>query len=368
MKANNLFGTAGKGSVMKKKFLKAAKAALACFTVLAVSVCAVACSSVLDEEVDPVAQEDFRVTAYMVGDRFLNADEIDYSHFDQVTDFIFMGMADFGTDGMITLNADFDTAYNNIKPYLPEDAAFYVNLLGPKSTLETDDWNEQMADQGALHNQAFASGNLEGQIKELLEEYDFDGVYFDYEYPVDQVNWDGFNEFIVSLDEYLGDDYKIGMALSDWDLKQTPEAMAATDFVEVMSYDNWDDDGNHAPYENAEKSLEAVLDAGYERSKIGLGLPFYARPTTQEEYWYDYKTYCDLLDENGLFEDAETGLTFSFNTYDVIKQKTELAVNCGLGGVMIWHYSCDASVDHPESLFNAIEDGIQTAYAQPQAE
>ena len=41
---------------MKKKFLKAAKAALACFTVLAVSVCAVACSSVLDEEVDPVAR------------------------------------------------------------------------------------------------------------------------------------------------------------------------------------------------------------------------------------------------------------------------------------------------------------------------
>lgn len=356
----------GKDTDMKK-LCRAAKAAMAGVCALAIATGAVGCSSPLDENATPVAKEDFRVTAYMVGDRFLNTEDIDYSHFDQVTDFIFMSMADFDVNGHIVLNENFDTAYNNIEPYLPEDAKFYVNLLGPKSTLQTNDWNEQMADQGKLHNQAFSSGNLQGEIKTLLDEYGFDGVYFDYEYPIDQVNWDGFNGFIVSLDEYLGNDYKIGMALSDWDLNQTAEAMAATDFIEIMSYDNWDEDGNHSTYESAEKSIEALLDKGYERPKLSLGLPFYARPTTEDAYWYDYKTYCDSIDENGLYEDTgETGLTFSFNTYDLIKQKTELAVRCGLGGVMVWHYACDAPADHPESLFNAIEDGMNTAYSKIQ--
>lgn len=344
-----------------KKFIKAA-AAVMCVIMIALSVSS--CSSPLDEKVQPVAKEDFRVTAYLVGDRFLDASQIDYSHFSQVTDFILMSVVNFDENGNLIKTDDFDTAYNNIQPYLPEDANFYVNVLGPKSTLETDDWNEKIKDQGRLHNQAFESGKLQPQIKSMLEEYGFDGVYFDYEYPVSRSNWKVFNNFIVSLDNYLGDDYKIGLAMSDWDLKQSDEAMAATDFIEIMSYDNWDKNGNHSTFENAQKSVEALLKKGYDRSKLSLGLPFYARPTTEEEYWYDYKTYCNDIDENGLYkDDADTGLTFSFNTYDVIKQKTEFAVNCGLGGVMVWHYSCDAPADNPKSLFNAIEDGVNTAYS-----
>lgn len=347
-----------------KKIIKAVAAAMC---VVMIAMCATSCSSPLDEKVQPVEKEDFRVTAYLVGDRFLDPTEIDYSHFSQVTDFIFMSVVNFDENGNIIKTENFDTAYNNIKPYLPEEANFYVNILGPKSTLETDDWNEKMEDQGRLHNQAFESGRLQGEIKSLLEQYDFDGVYFDYEYPVSRSNWKVFNNFIVSLDEYLGDDYKIGMALSDWDLKQSDEAMAATDFIEIMSYDNWDKDGNHSTYESAQNSVEALLKKGYDRSKLSLGLPFYARPTTQDEYWYDYKTYCDGIDENGLYTDTDdTGLTFSFNTYDLIKQKTEFAVNSGLGGVMVWHYSCDAPADNPKSLFNAIEDGIDTAYSSVQ--
>ena len=242
-----------------KKMLKMAKAAVAGALTFIIAAGAAACSSPLDEKVTPVAKADFRVTAYMVGDRFLNPADIDDSHFDQVTDFIFMGMADFNTAGEIVLSEDFETAYNNIVPYLPADANFYINLLGPKSTLQTEDWNAQMEEQGKLHTQAFQSGVLEQNIKDLLDTYGFDGVYFDYEYPINQENWDAFNAFIISLDSCLGEDYKIGMAMSDWDLGQSEEAMAATDFIEIMAYDNWDKNGNHAPYENAEKSIEALL-------------------------------------------------------------------------------------------------------------
>ena len=79
---------------------------------------------------------------------------------------------------------------------------------------------------------------------------------------------------------------------------------------------------------------------------------------------YDYKTYWNRIDETGLYSDAATGLTFSFNTYGAIKQKTQLAVSRGLGGVMVWNYAYDAPADNEFALFNAIEDGIRTAYAE----
>ena len=270
---------------MNAKLSRLFKAAAAVCCAGAVMLGACGCTADLTEDAVPVAKEDFRVTSYLVGDTFVDSAAVDYSHFEQITDFIFIGMANFDTSGKITLAQDFETAYDNIKSHLPQGASFYVNIMGPDFTTDSQDWNEQMADKGALHNQAFESGNLEGEIKALLDDYGFDGVFFDYEYPIDQNSWDGYNAFIVKLDEYLGDDYKIGMALSDWNLQQTPEAMAATDLVELMSYDNWDKDGNHAPYENAENSLREAVEAGYDRCKVDLGLPFYARPTTQDAYW-----------------------------------------------------------------------------------
>lgn len=348
---------------MNAKLSRLFKAAAAVCCAGAVMLGACGCTADLTEDAAPVAKEDFRVTSYLVGDTFVDSAAVDYSHFEQITDFIFIGMANFDTSGKITLAQDFETAYDNIKSHLPQGASFYVNIMGPDFTTDSQDWNEQMADKGALHNQAFESGNLEGEIKALLDDYGFDGVFFDYEYPIDQNSWDGYNAFIVKLDEYLGDGYKIGMALSDWNLQQTPEAMAATDLVELMSYDNWDKDGNHAPYENAANSLQEAVEAGYDRSKVDLGLPFYARPTTEDAYWYDYKTYGSKIDENGLYADPETSLTFSFNTYDVIKQKTVLAAQAGFGGVMVWHYAYDSPASDPKSLFNAVTDGINTAYS-----
>lgn len=308
-------------------------------------------------------KEGFRITAYLVGDSFHNQDEIDYSHFDQITDFILIGVANFDRNGNVILTEKFKAAYNNTAPYIPDGKKYYLNIIGPKSTLETDKWNKRMRSQGNLHTQAFKSGKLELNIKGILEKYGFDGVYFDYEYPINRKSWKSFNNFIVSLHSVLGSKYKIGMAMSNGRFGQSKEARAATDFIEIMSYDNWNKSGYHSPYENAALDIKAFIKKGYEPSRLGLGLPFYARPTTQEEYWYDYKTYCDSIDENGLYVDlTDTGLTFSFNTYDVIKQKTELAVSCGLGGVMVWHYTYDATKDNKISLFNAIEDGINTAY------
>ena len=331
-----------------------------CITVSLFSACSKAVEST------PVDPADFRVTAYMVGDRFLDKDSIDYSHFSQVTDFILFGVATFDEEGKITLSDIFSTALENIRSNIKTDGSqrLYLNLLGPGNQSDSSDWYDQMADQAQRHNNAFESGNLENNIKAVLTEYGFDGVFFDYEFPIKNKYWKVYNEFIVSLDNVLGDDFKIGVTLVDWDAKQSKEAIAATDLVELMSYDNWNSDGYHSTLELAKHDVETIVKKGYDKAKIDLGVPFYARPTTHEAYWYEYKSYYTMLDETGLYDDsAETGLTFSFNNYDLIKAKTDYALAEGLGGIMMWHYTCDASADNELSLFNAIEQSIEEAKA-----
>lgn len=319
-----------------------------------------ACSG--KRESTPVNIEDFRITAYVVADDLRNFDSFDTSHFDQITDIILIGCADFGESGNVVLADDFDTVLANLQIAMKADPdkKVYLNLLGPSAqTDDTADWDAQMKDLGERHNNAFQSGKLEDNIKTVLDKYHFDGVFFDYEFTIKSKNWRIYSDFILSLNEKLGDAYEIGMALASWDIKLSDEAKDAVDRIEVMSYDLWDDDGNHATYEIAQEDIEKFEKAGYDKAKLDLGVPFYARPTTKEAYWYLYKDYADIIDENGICHDDETNLTASFNTYDVIAKKTKLAIDSGCGGMMVWHYACDLPKSDDRSLFNAIYNTVQ---------
>ena len=133
-----------------------------------------------------------------------------------------------------------------------------------------------------------------------------------------------------------------------------PGAIVAIDMVELMSYDNWDADGFHSTLALAKNDVREMVRLGYRLRQIDLDLPFYARPTTREAVWYDYAGYWDQIDENGLAADEKNGLIVSFNTPELIYEKTKWATQTGLGGVMIWHYACDVPAENDRTLFNAI--------------
>ncbi len=316
-------------------------------------------------ESTPVKIEDFRVTTYILADVLRNPETLDKTHFEQITDIILFGCANFDEEGNLVLDKDFDTVYENLKTAIQgtREKRVYLNILGPKSQSDLDDWNEQMKDQAERHTIAFESGNLEENIKNVLQKYNFKGVFFDYEFPIKNKFWKSYSEFLLSLNETFKDDYDIGLAVAGWDFKLSDRAKSVVDRVELMSYDLWDDDKNHATYEIAEDDIKKMEKSGIDMSKVDLGMPFYARPTDKGAYWYDYKNYYDKIDENGLYDDAETGLTFSFNTPELINKKTKLAIDKGLGGIMVWHHSCDVPADNDKSLYNAVEDAIQAEKA-----
>jgi|LSQX01.2.fsa_nt_gb GH18 family chitinase len=299
--------------------------------------------------------ENFRLTSYVIARNFSSESGFDSSHFDKLTDVILIDISDFNEAGEVILSDNFDNVVESLKEAMSESQAnLYLNLIGPGSQTDSDVWEDQMNSMAERHNIAFASGVLEENIKVVLEQYEFDGVFFDYEYPLGEDNWKKFDDFLYSLDKTLGDEYKIGAAISPWICASTRKGVKALDMVEVMAYDMWDEDGTHASFEGAKSAIKQMFKYGFSPEQLDLGLPFYARPTTQEAYWYDYASYYDKIDENGLYFDENTGLTFSFNDYETIYNKTEWAIKAGLGGVMVWHYSCDLPATNGYSLFNAM--------------
>ena len=289
--------------------------------------------------------ENFRVVSYLVCFDEASVEAIDPSHFKDLTDVIIFGSyAGMHGDGTVTVRDDLAEVIERLKA-LDESGTLRWHL---NFDIVTE------GDQKMTMRKDFRGKELARNIRAVLEEYGLDGAFFDYEFPQE---WDAkldFSLFLMNLDSVLKDDYLIGAALQPWCARFLPGAIRAIDMVELMCYDNWDDEGFHSTMELAKQDVKNMLKLGYKLNQIDLGLPFYARPTTKEARWYDYRAYWDKIDENGLAEEEGTGLIPSFNTPQLIYEKTQWAIETGLAGVMIWHYHCDVPADNDASLFSAI--------------
>ncbi len=307
--------------------------------------------------------EDFKVTTYLRGDNVYSSADLNYEDFDIVTDLIIFECAAFNNKGEVEYDeAKMERVMSAVRTVIGDrDVHITLNLLGPRGSTDSDVWEDQMEVQSAEHNKAFKSGVLENNIKEVLEKYDFDGVHFDYEYPITDDAWYYFNRFIISLRYVLQDDYSIGVAASTWNIFFTLGAIDAIDTLELMTYDYVDADGKHATYDDTVAQIKQLKNKGVPAEKINIGLPFYSRPTDLSAYWYGYNTCYDKITDDGWYHCDETNKDFWFNTPEVIAQKTQYAIDNGYGGVMIWHYSCDLPSTHKDSLLGAIGKQIKSS-------
>lgn len=308
--------------------------------------------------------EDFKVTTYLRGDNVYSAADLNSEDFDIVTDLIIFECATFNSKGEVEYDeAKMERVMSAVRSVIgSRDIHVTLNLLGPHGITDSTVWDDQMKAQSEEHNKAFKSGVLEENIKEVLDKYDFDGVHFDYEYPITDDAWYYFNSFLVSLRNSLGDDYTIGVAAGTWNVFFTLGAIAAVDTFELMTYDYVDGSGKHATYEDTVAQIEQLKNKGVPAKKINIGLPFYSRPTDLSAYWYGYNTCYNEIDEDGWYHCNDINKDFWFNTPEVISQKTQYAIDNGYGGVMIWHYSCDLPSSHEGSLLRAVGETVDANY------
>ena len=307
--------------------------------------------------------DSFRVSSYVVADYIQDINSLHSEDFDIITDVIVFGTTTFDNEGKVYVNEEsLEKALYNLRTVIGDrDIHMTLNILGPGGHTDSTVWEDQMEAQSNEHNKAFASGVLENNIISVLDKYDLDGIHFDYEHPLSNKAWRKFNKFLVSMGKKLGD-RTLGVALCDWNLKLSTNALKYVDTVEVMLYDIYDAEGRHATTATMKENSKQIGLSGIPYEKANIGLPFYARPTDHDAYWYTYNGCVDGIDENGWYTDENIGKRFWFNTPDVIAEKTDFAIKGGYGGVMIWHYTCDFPSSNEASLLGAIGREVAANY------
>ncbi|MBQ5592604.1 MAG: glycoside hydrolase family 18 protein [Clostridia bacterium] len=316
--------------------------------------------NVTDKKVD-----DFKVTTYIRGDAVMYwGGEIYEEDFDIITDAIIFECATFNVRGEVEYDAEkMETVLERVRGAIGDrDVRLTLNLIGPWGNSDSDAYEDQMEAQSDEHNKAFESGVLEDNIVAVLERYDFDGVHFDYEYPLSLKAWHYYNRFLVSLDKRLGDDYTLGVAGNAWNIKFTNAAIEAIDTFELMSYDYIDEQGRHATYEDTLEQIHQLGLKGIPFYKVNVGIPFYSRPTDLSAYWYGYNGCYEKMTEDGWYHCDDIDKDFWFNTLEVVAQKTDYCIRNGFGGVMIWHYNCDLPSSHEDSLLRSIGETVAAYY------
>lgn len=196
---------------------------------------------------------------------------------------------------------------------------------------------------------------VENTVNFLLE-YGFDGVSYDWEYPTGE-QWSLFSNHIVTLKNELSKyQLKISCAVCPWNFYMEKDAINALDQIEIMSYDLFDENGNHSSFiSGAVQPVEFFLDKGFTPQQINLGLPFYARPYDGGGIWinYDDANYTP----SDRFQNYSNGMWFSGTqmTYD----KTAYAIEKNLGGMMIFTATEDIFYSEETSLLKSIKTAIE---------
>ena len=233
-------------------------------------------------------------------------------------------------------------------------------------------------------------------VREMLEEYNADGIDLDWEYPAisgypghryvpgDKQN---FTLLVKKLRELLGTDYEIGFAAGGFkkffdESVEWKKVMPVVDYVNIMTYDLVSAGsvvagnvitGHHTPLYSINTNSYSVhfavsyLDSiGVDPTKMVIGAAFYGRAfegvpdinrgLSQPGRFKTAITYRNLdqwFEENNMklyWDDeaaapyawsAEKGIFATFDNPRSVKLKTRFAIDNGLGGIMFWQLGGD---------------------------
>jgi len=182
-------------------------------------------------------------------------------------------------------------------------------------------------------------------IISVVEDYGFDGVELDWEYP-NSASAESYELLIAELSAELKKHEKhLTAALNGaWSQTEGPEVsnyvsdacLDAFEFISVMSYDMNND--QHSPFWFANTSIDYWLTRGVAPEKIVLGMPLYARPT--------FMQYRHLVEKNKAFAHADfaeiDGKVSHYNGLPTLCKKTVLAAKKA-GGVMLFDVNEDTN-------------------------
>jgi len=199
-------------------------------------------------------------------------------------------------------------------------------------------------------------------VDKILQEYKLDGVDYNWEYPSNPSEWKNWGKLMKESKNDLLDEksrvvtFTMYLDNRHFQLIQNNNLLSFADFVHCMAYDA---QGEHSTLLFASKGIEIAKTmnkaAGFQHQKMTLGMPFYGRNI----YNGEAKAYYELFPEISNNRSDTIGEVF-YNSQQTLKKKTELALESGIGGVMIWELGQDLQpFENPDSLMQGINAALR---------
>jgi hypothetical protein len=264
-------------------------------------------------------------------------DAIDVSVGQFVTDLIFFSLepTDYGTLDDSRFNISIQNKLAQIKNEY--DIRIHVALGG---------WERSSGFAAMATNDTLRADFIE-ELTYFCQDYDFDGVDYDWEFPKNENENSAYAALIVETKEAFQPYGLIVTSALNVSQNLKSEAYEALDHIHVMSYDHA---GQHSTYNQAVNDITNFLNRGIVSEKIYLGVPFYGRHISN---WTAY-TYSEIISTYNPAPDVDQVDGIYFNGITTIKRKTEYAINNNLGGIMIWEVGQDTRDE--TSLLVAIKE------------
>ncbi|KAF6812807.1 glycosyl hydrolase family 18 [Colletotrichum sojae] len=223
-----------------------------------------------------------------------------------------------------------------------------------------------------------ARGRFAHEIRNFVDQNNFNGVDIDWEFPQDEKQGNDYALLLEEVRRALPAPYFLlttALPPGEWVLRNIDAARVARtlDYMNLMCYDltgSWSEvSGNHAQLRASSNALPSLrtgcadgvdylIGRGFPSQKIVMGIPVYARTfpeargpggPTNRSGEIDYSELPQEYVDHARIDDSAAAATFvddknGFTTFDAprsVGQKGHFAKHKGLGGLFYWTGSAD---------------------------